>query len=197
MATNIRTVEEKERVLAKLFDIERKIREEYSHEYDLKKLCRFLDAIIDCDKGITIEDELFTTIDCDKTIEEMLNKYKKAHRHDFINPAINDENFPIKEKGLVKADLIFKHFDCVVNYKNLIYELSRRDLQPGTLQDFFAYIEKNSNVIREFQIVIPGVVLKKDGKLYTLVTGRGCFDLMFHPLDIDFNHVCRFLARHK
>jgi hypothetical protein len=97
-----------------------------------------------------------------------------AGRHDFINPNITADNFPIVGTGIVDTDLVLVHFDRKIGSDEVVTELAKLGLKPGGIEHACAFGAKYPEVQRKYPIVFLGSVWGSPGRDRCVPYLSGC-----------------------
>ena len=79
-------------------------------------------------------------------------------KYGWTNSDINAKDFPIKGKGTVEVAIELVHFNRDMQSNEVLKELGKQGLRPGTLPELLAFGAKYLEKQREFPIVALGSV---------------------------------------
>lgn len=123
-----------------------------------------------------------------------------AGNYDYVNPAINDWTFPVGQ-GPLEVEVVIVHPGLSFSEEQVLAELDRRGLRPGTMDELNALAEQHPESINELPILALGsVYVYKQGRWFAHlwdIPGKG------YRLDLgddyykEFGHGARFLAAPK
>jgi len=124
-----------------------------------------------------------------------------AGRYDWTNRDITAENFPFSGEGQKKVDLELIHLNRDASTKEVLEELDRRDLRPGTIEELLALGAKYLELQKKFPIIAFGSVWRvpNGGRVVLYLYWSG----IERSLDLDdddarrWDDDCRFLAVRK
>lgn len=134
-------------------------------------------------------------IDYTQSLEAMV----AAGRYDYVNPDITADHFPVAS-GEKSVEAVLVHLDRNASDEEVLRELDRRGLRPGTLRELAVFGEQHSDEQRQYPIVALGSVWtapQGHRNVGSLWENPGNRKLYLHWLGSDWNPNYRFLGVRK
>ena len=134
-------------------------------------------------------------VDYTKSLEQMI----AAGCYDWVNPDITAERFPITGDGQVELEPELIHIGRDMSSDEVIADLDKRGLRPGTIAELLAFGATYPEVQREFPIVALGSVAEVHGYRRVACLYRSDSERNLHLdwFDSDWDGLYRFLAFRK
>lgn len=163
-----------------------------------KKSENFIKQIVDLAMGTiqAVRDGVFIVVDYTRSLTEMI----KAGAYDWFNSDITSEHFPVKGEGKIELVPEIIHYDKRMKSDDIIRDLDKRGLRPGTVAELCSYGEKYPDEQRKFPIVALGSVWRvRNGYRYVAFLDCNGSERELH-LSVwgeDWDEGFRFLAFRK
>ena len=122
-----------------------------------------------------------------------------AGHYDRVNDDITAEHFPIRGGGTAELEAQLVHLNRLMESEDVLKELDKNDLWPGTIPELLAFGAKHPELQRQFPIIPLGSVWQDhDGRprVPSLSSGPGK-RVLFLNSGSEFHDGCRFLAIRK
>lgn len=143
-----------------------------------------------------VRDGFHIVVDYSKSLADMI----LAGAYDWVNSDITSEHFPVKGKGKVELNPELVHYGQGMSSDEIVQDMDKRGLRPGTLAELLAFGAKYPDKQREFPIVALGSVWQvRDGNRFVafLHSNDSKRKLFLNVWDGDWCGGYRFLAFRK
>jgi hypothetical protein len=94
----------------------------------------------------------------------VLQRLIAAGKYDYVNPNINDSNFPVPENFALGSDPKIHHFNRGISSEDVIRQINKDGYRPAMIWDLLDYGAKNPDEQRKYPIVALGSVGRVDGR---------------------------------